>query len=197
MSSFKLIALLFPFVKEMILGEKTIREAIRTNKMRVFLIGLILLSFFLNLVVIPKLVKISADYVMLDRRYKDLEQKSSSSITHPNPRAQPEKKPSVTARSEPPTPEAPASALVISPAPSPPVSPPPLPPQDVPAPAVDVPPEPTRREKRRHPTPHARNEPQVSSSTKRYDEWKRTLDAIRVQQYREEHAEEVPSSERH
>lgn len=182
MSSFKLIAFLFPFVKEMILGEKTIREAIRTNKMRVFLIGLILLSFFLNIVFIPKLVKISADYVILDRKYKEMDQHATKLSSHPviQPPVKPERKPHSEPKIEPP-----ASFVATPSPPEQPVTPPPVPPQDTPQAPADVPPEPVKREKRRYHPPHGRNEPPMSSSTTRYNEWKRTLDAIRAQESRE------------
>jgi|SRR6185312_1317547 len=183
MSSFKLIAFLFPFIKEMILGEKTVQEAIRTNKVRVFLIGLILLSFFLNIVFIPKLVKISADYVILDRKYKEMGQHPSKLSSQPvsKPTTKPEK-PTINVKPDE------STSFVNTPAsPDQPVTPPPNPSQDTPPPAADIPPEPSKREKRRYYPPRGRREPPVSSSSVRYNEWKRTLDAIRSQEYREEH----------
>ena len=66
---FKVIGLLFPFIKEMILGEKTVKEAIKTNKLRVLLIGAICLSILLNFLTIPRLVQISARHVALQKKY--------------------------------------------------------------------------------------------------------------------------------
>jgi hypothetical protein len=71
MSGFKLIAFIFPFIKEMVLGEKTVREALKTNKMKVAVLTLIMLSFFLNIVFIPKFFKVAAEYVMLEKKYKE------------------------------------------------------------------------------------------------------------------------------
>jgi len=66
---FKAIAFFWPFLKEMILGEKTIRESLRSHKGRLLLIAAILASFALNAFTIPKLVKISAAHVELQRKY--------------------------------------------------------------------------------------------------------------------------------
>lgn len=182
MSAFKLITFLFPFIKEMVLGEKTIREALRTNKMRVFLIGLILLSFFLNIVLVPKLVRISADYVILDRKYKELEEKYTAfqKSSHPvsAPAHEPEKPPPKKEEKEQPAPDPTPVA--------PPVVPVPQVPQDTPTPAVDVPPEPARR-----PARHSRRDqhssapPTAEETNRRYSEWKRTFDSIRQDQARE------------
>lgn len=66
---FKAIAFFWPFLKEMILGEKTIRESLKSHKGRLLLIGVILASFGLNAFTIPKLIKISAAHVELQRKY--------------------------------------------------------------------------------------------------------------------------------
>ena len=69
MFAWKAVAFFWPFLKEMILGEQTIRESAKTHKGRLLLIGVILASFALNAFTIPKLVKISAAHVELQRKY--------------------------------------------------------------------------------------------------------------------------------
>lgn len=67
-----LLRLLWPFLKEMFLGDKTVMQAIRTNKMRVFLLFMVLGSFAMNLFVLPRTYEISAQYVELERAHKKL-----------------------------------------------------------------------------------------------------------------------------
>lgn len=73
MSGFKLIAFIFPFIKEMVLGEKTVRQALKTNKMKVLILGVIMLSFLMNMMLVPKYVKLAANYVGLEKKYKALQ----------------------------------------------------------------------------------------------------------------------------
>lgn len=61
---------LWPFLKEMVLGDKTMGQAIKTNKMRVLLLFLILGSFATNIVVVPRTYEISAQYLDLEREHK-------------------------------------------------------------------------------------------------------------------------------
>lgn len=67
-----LLRLLWPFLKEMFLGDKTLTQAIRTNKTRVLLLFLVLGSFAMNLFVLPRTYEISAQYVELERAHKKL-----------------------------------------------------------------------------------------------------------------------------
>lgn len=66
------IKYLWPFLKELVLGDKTVREAIRTNKMRVFVLLLIVCSFLVNFNAVPRLWEISASYVKLEKKYDKL-----------------------------------------------------------------------------------------------------------------------------
>lgn len=66
----KTIRFLWPFLKEMILGDKTVRQALRTNLGRVLLIAVILLSIVANFFTIPRLLEISYAQVELKRRYE-------------------------------------------------------------------------------------------------------------------------------
>jgi outer membrane biosynthesis protein TonB len=175
---------LFPFIKEMILGEKSIKEALKTNKMRVFLIGLILLSFFLNMFTLPKLVKISADYVILDRKYKELEDKYKGINQSSHPVVKPSTVPKETPKQEKPQVEQEVTQTV-TPVQPPPDEPVPTPMEEQPAPA-DVPPVPRRTPHRQKPEPVHKPHPNQNNNspeaTRRYKEWKKTLDDIRAKQ---------------
>ena len=67
-----LLKLFWPFIKEMILGDKTVAQAVKTHKLRVALIALIFGSFALNIYVIPKTVEISSKYLELEKNHKKL-----------------------------------------------------------------------------------------------------------------------------
>lgn len=184
MSAFKLISFLFPFLKEMMLGEKTVREAFKTNKMRVVMLGLILLVFFGFAVTVPKLIRISADYVMLERKYHTLETQceaihcdapASEAQTHPAVKPPRERKEHT---------ETPHVSVEAPPVASYPSVPDPIPEKDTRIPAVDTAPAPNRREHREqhssqpHPRSSAGNSPEA---TARYNEWKRSFDEIKAQ----------------
>ncbi len=79
----KAVAFFWPFLKEMILGEQTIRESLKSHKGRLLLIGVILASFALNAFTLPKLVKISAAHVELQRKY------NAATRDYPDPRTGP------------------------------------------------------------------------------------------------------------
>lgn len=186
MSAFKLITFIFPFIKEMILGEKTIKEALKTNKMRVFLIGLILLSFFLNMFTIPKLVKISADYVILDRKYKELDERFKGVHQSPHPVSKPPVEPEKK-KEEPVVPQEATPQY-------PPYEPVPTPPAEQPAPA-DVPPDHKRQNRRQKPEPTHKPRIDKNGNTpetnRRYHEWKKTLDEIRARQVEDQKREDA------
>lgn len=74
----KVLRFLWPFVREMVLGEKTLPEAVKTNKGRVFIIGLIFASFVTNLYIIPKVWSISSDYIELKKTHDALVAKSQN-----------------------------------------------------------------------------------------------------------------------
>lgn len=63
---------IWPFLKEMVLGDKTVGQALRTNKARLLLLILILGSFGMNIIMTPRLVTISAQYIELDKTHKKL-----------------------------------------------------------------------------------------------------------------------------
>jgi hypothetical protein len=89
MLAWKTVTLLWPFLKELFLGKKTLREALKTNKGRVFVILGIIGSVILNVWLVPNIVRISADYVDLKHRYDDL--KKSDDTKQPAPPTPPTK----------------------------------------------------------------------------------------------------------
>lgn len=83
---FKIIPYIWPFIREMVFGNKPILKAMRDNKKKVFFAMLILFSFGLNFVAVPRLVTMSMQYIALDKRYKELDAKYKaveSSAKHP------------------------------------------------------------------------------------------------------------------
>ena len=77
---FKVLAFLWPFLREMILEKKTLGEALKTNKKKVLLIFVILASLGMNLFFIPKLVQISEDFIKL-RQQNTLLQANVTDLT--------------------------------------------------------------------------------------------------------------------
>lgn len=73
MGFFKLLPFIWPFVKELMLGDKTVMEAFKTNKKKVIMTALIMLSFAVNIFIIPKLITISGQHVMLQREHEKLQ----------------------------------------------------------------------------------------------------------------------------
>lgn len=64
---FKVLAWLWPFIKEMVLGDKTFKEALDDNKKKVLLIILIFVSLGLNLFLVPRVVVISSNFLALEK----------------------------------------------------------------------------------------------------------------------------------
>ncbi len=65
---FKSISFLWPFISEMILGKKTFKESLSTNKKRVFFLLLVFGSLGMNVFLFPKVIAISKDYIDLDKK---------------------------------------------------------------------------------------------------------------------------------
>lgn len=66
------IRFLWPFLKEMILGDRSLKEAIKHHKWRVLLLGTVILSIVLNFLTIPRLLSLAHDHVELKRKYVTL-----------------------------------------------------------------------------------------------------------------------------
>lgn len=67
---FKILTFLWPFIKELVLGEKTVRQAIRSNRWKLVLTIVICISFVVNLLAVPRLVVMANDYVKLNKKYE-------------------------------------------------------------------------------------------------------------------------------
>jgi hypothetical protein len=89
MLAWKTITLLWPFLKELFLGKKTLREALKTNKGRVFVILAVIGSVIMNVWLVPNTMRISLDYVELKHKYDDL--KKSDDEKQPAPATPPTK----------------------------------------------------------------------------------------------------------
>lgn len=63
---------LWPLIKELVLGEKSFKDALRTNKMRASLIILIFVSIITNFFAIPRIVSITRDHLELVKKYEAL-----------------------------------------------------------------------------------------------------------------------------
>lgn len=66
----RLILLIWPFLWEMLIGDKPLKQAIFTHKKQILIILLICGSIVLNGFLLPRLIMISKDYVELQREYK-------------------------------------------------------------------------------------------------------------------------------
>ncbi len=175
MSIFEFITFLFPFLKEMILGDMPIQEGMKTSKFRVFLLAATVISFIVNLVIVPKIIEVSAEYVRLEKKYNEVVAPRvvvpAKIITPPAVRIDP-------------------PAVVIPPVPAP--EPTPLPLTDVAASSpVVVPPKVYPRHSPPHPLHpvhhHVKELPEVVTPVatpkideqQRYADWKDSFDKIR------------------
>ena len=71
----KVLKLIWPFIKEMIIGKNSLRYAIRKNRIRVAFFFAVILSFVINWVAVPKLFIISANYIKLEQELKITKEK--------------------------------------------------------------------------------------------------------------------------
>lgn len=92
MSWSKVFMFFWPFLKEMILGEKTVKQAVETNKWRVLTLGVILMSISLNFLAVPKLISVTQDYLELRKKYLSSQEEIAKLKSRP---------PTVIARQEP------------------------------------------------------------------------------------------------
>ncbi len=95
MLAIKILSFLWPFIKEMVLGKHTLIEAIRKNAKRFFFMSAFFASIGLNILMIPRLVQISNDYINLNKKYEAILKKNEILNTQAFPK--PDKKPDVPA----------------------------------------------------------------------------------------------------
>jgi uncharacterized iron-regulated membrane protein len=72
MGVLKLVSLLFPFVRDMLLGESSISYALKTNKRRVLLLFLLMFCLAWTAYSIPRLIEMATDQVRLEHKVQDL-----------------------------------------------------------------------------------------------------------------------------
>lgn len=119
MLMWRTITLLWPFLKELFLGKKTLREALKTNKGRVAIIIGIIGSVVLNIWLVPNIVRISTDYVELKHKYDDIKANQDDRPPVLQPTPPPDKKygtlvqPDKVADALPAAARSPASAPVV------------------------------------------------------------------------------------
>lgn len=68
----KAVVFFWPFVKEMLLGDKTFGQALKTNKFKTLFAVLIMLSFAMNILAVPRLFVITNEYLALSKKYQEL-----------------------------------------------------------------------------------------------------------------------------
>ena len=67
-SIIKILLFIWPFVKEMVLGDKSLRQAMKDNKRKVAIAFFIIASLALNMVTLTRLWTLSAQYLELEKR---------------------------------------------------------------------------------------------------------------------------------
>ena len=69
----KVIGFIWPFIKEMILGDKTVAETVHANKIKTLLIIIGLLSIFLNFILVQRLVVLGRKHIDQVKQVKKIE----------------------------------------------------------------------------------------------------------------------------
>ena len=59
----KLIGFIWPFIKEMVLGDKTVAETVHANKIKTLLLFIGGLSFLLNFIMVQRLVVLGKKHI--------------------------------------------------------------------------------------------------------------------------------------
>lgn len=70
---FKILAMIWPFVREMFFGNKNLRQILKENKLRVVVLVILTSSMGLNYFLSHRVVLISRDYLELKEKYQALE----------------------------------------------------------------------------------------------------------------------------
>lgn len=209
MSAFKLITFLFPFLREMVLGNKTIREAVKTNKTRVLMLLLTCLVFFGFIFETPKLIKISAEYVILEKKYDEMSKECQAiHCDAPSGAAaagasevkakEPVKKAPVEHRQLHADTDQTSSDWMPTPTPDP------VPTNAPQTPVLDQPPTTPKEPVKQHPArsrPHDKPDAAVAAMNEqekeRYQAWRQTFDQIQAMESHDAWAHNNPNYERH
>lgn len=79
----KALKFLWPFFKELFLGDLSLKQAVQNHKLRVLGLGMVLMSVSLNMFTIPRLVTITRQHLELIRDYQELAVKSAMPVAEP------------------------------------------------------------------------------------------------------------------
>lgn len=79
---FKILTTIWPFIREMFFGNKTMAEIIKDNKFRVLMLAIITASMTLNYFLTSRTVAISRDYLVLKAEYEALKSSKKTPVTH-------------------------------------------------------------------------------------------------------------------
>lgn len=77
MLAWRFVTFMWPFLRELVIGKKTIAEAAKSHTGRLILLIFILSSFGLNGWAVPKVIAISKKYLTLEKSYNKLSEESS------------------------------------------------------------------------------------------------------------------------
>ena len=92
----KTLSFLWPFIKEMVFGNKTVAESVKANKIKSLFFFVAVLSLVLNLILFQRLIVIGKDHIDFVKEMKTKEE-STIPITPPViPEKEIPKQPSVT-----------------------------------------------------------------------------------------------------
>lgn len=107
MSLVKILMFIWPFIKEMVLGDRSVGEAARENKMKLLLTVVLTASIGLNIFSVHRLWTLSQQYLDLRKEYATLDAKYKKlTSVEPIPKALPAKPKVVeVAREEPAVPK--------------------------------------------------------------------------------------------
>ena len=76
---FKILTMLWPFIKEMLFGQKTVAQILKEHKGLVVVVVITGLLLMTNMFLMKRIVAISHDYITLQKKYAQLE----SAQNHP------------------------------------------------------------------------------------------------------------------
>jgi len=82
--AFKILTMLWPFVRELLFGQKTPRQIVREHKIMVVVVAFLAASLVMNVFITQRLVAISHDYIALQKKYKALEGSRQHPVTPSN-----------------------------------------------------------------------------------------------------------------
>lgn len=97
LTAFKILTMLWPFIKEMLFGQKTMRQILKEHKGTVAATIIVAAVVVTNLFIFNRLIVISNDYLTLQKKYAVLEKAHAKAIVVQAPRPVMKPPPAVTA----------------------------------------------------------------------------------------------------